>query len=346
MHSHIGEYALMKVHCFSSVRLALILMVVLAWVLPATAQTCFTADDMDAATRTALQNAAMRYFDMVARGDTVSLQQGSIPTVAGNFSGIENTVKEHQAELSGTRATARPAFLLKAEGTKPLERAEFLCGIFNGAEAAKSAEFVIPNLPPGTYGVVILDVPTSKSGYTLSLVLEQQGNDWRVGGFFLRPAQVAGHDSSWFLERARAFKAKGQTHNAWLYFFSGRELAMPVPFMFTLATDQLYDEEQSVRPSDFPIDGSIVELAGPNGKTYKWTAIFPLGEERTLDLVTKYLAADVSNSGQTFQENMTVMRAVLAKFPELREAFDVVVARAVEPSGRDYGSMMPMKDLK
>ncbi len=43
---------------------------------------------------------------------------------------------------------------------------------------------------------------------------------------------------------------------------------------------------------------------------------------------------------------MAVMKALLAKHPALRTAFDVLVARAVEPSGRDYGSMLPMKDIK
>jgi hypothetical protein len=43
---------------------------------------------------------------------------------------------------------------------------------------------------------------------------------------------------------------------------------------------------------------------------------------------------------------MSVMRALVTKFPELRDAFEGVVARAVEPSGNDYGSLMPMKDIK
>jgi hypothetical protein len=43
---------------------------------------------------------------------------------------------------------------------------------------------------------------------------------------------------------------------------------------------------------------------------------------------------------------MEVMKALIAKYPELRDAFTGVVARAVEPSGRDYGSLMPMKDIK
>src|SRR4029079_18691624 len=320
--------------------------VLLACGLPALGQTCFTVDDMDAANRTAIQNAAMRYFDMVTRGDTGGLRQNSIPAVANNFAGIENTIKGKQSEFAGVHATPQSPFLLKAEGTAPLEKADFLCGVFNGPQAAKSAEFVIPNLPPGNYGVVMLDFETQKDPYTLSLVLQQQGTDWKLGGFYLHPNRLLGHDANWFLGKARDFKAKGQTHNAFLYFWQARDLAMPLSFMYTLATDKIYDEQQTVRPDVFPLDGSTVQLAGPNGKTYKLTAIFGLPDNQNLNLIVKYLTQDVSDTAQTFQENTNVMKAVLTKFPELREAFDGVVARAVEMSGRDYGSMLAMKDIK
>jgi hypothetical protein len=315
--------------------------------IPARSQTCFTADSMDAATRSALQATASRYFDMVARGDAASLKQNSIPSVAGDFSGIENTIKENQAELTGAHASPRPPFLLKADGPAPLPRAEFLCGVFGATgQTASSAEFTIPNLPPGSYAIVIQDVTTQKAPYTLSLVLQQEGKDWKVGGFFLRPTQVGGHGSNWFLDRARAFKTKGQVHNAWLYFIEGRELAVAVPFMYTQFTDKLYDEAQSVKPVDFPVDGSTADLTAPTGKTYKLTAIFPFASSQELDLVVKYQTTDVSDTGQTFQSNVAVMKALVLKFPELRDAFEDIVARGVEPSGRDYGSLMPMKDLK
>ncbi|HEV2697282.1 MAG TPA: hypothetical protein VGU90_04765 [Terriglobales bacterium] len=313
----------------------------------ALAQTCFTSEDMDAATRSAVQAAGSRYFDMVARADIASLKQNSIPSVASNFGGIEQTIKENQSNLVGAHATPRDPFVLKAEGTAPLPKAEFLCGIFGAnGQTKNSAEFSIPNLPPGTYGIAIMDVPTQKSGYTLAFVLQQQGTDWKIAGFFLRPTQILGHDSNWFLDRARAFKAKGQTHNAWLYFVEGRDLAMPVPFMYTQNTDKLYDEVQSVKPADFPINGNPADLTAANGKTYKLIALFPLVVQDDLDLVVKYQTADVSNSGQTFQENMNVMKALVTKFPELRDAFQGLVCRAVEPSGKDYGSLMPMKDIK
>jgi len=320
---------------------------VLLFAFPALSQTCFTADDMDAATRSALQTTANKYFEMVARGDAASLKQNSIPSVANDFTGIENTIKENQANLAGAHATPRSPFLLKVEGTASLQRAEFLCGVFGAAgQTTNSAEFVIPNLPPGSYGVVTLDVMTLKAPYTLSVVLQQQGNAWKVGGFFLRPTQIAGHDSNWFLDRARAFKGKGQTHNAWLYFVEGRDLAMPVPFMYTQLTDKLYDEAQSVKPADFPVNGGTADLTAQAGKTYKLTSAFPLAVGQDMDLVVKYQTADVSNTGQTFQDNMAVMKALVTKFPELRDAFDGIVARGVEASGKDYGSLMPMKEIK
>ena len=311
------------------------------------AQACFTADDMDAATRSALTAAANRYFDMVSRGDAASLKQNSIPAVANNFAGIENSIKENQANFSGSHATAKPPFELKAEGTAPLPKAEFLCGVFDAKGQTKnSAEFVIPNMPPGTYGVVMLDVPTQASAYTVSFVLQQQGADWKVAGFFPRPAAINGHDSNWFITQARSYKSKGQNHDAWSYLVQGRELAMPVPFMYTQVTDKLYDEAQSVKPTDFPVNGNTADLTAAGGKTYKLTEIFPLTVGQDFDVVVKYQSPDVSNTGQTFQENMNVMRAMLAKFPELREAFAGMVVRAVAPSGQDYGSMMPMKDIK
>jgi hypothetical protein len=41
-----------------------------------------------------------------------------------------------------------------------------------------------------------------------------------------------------------------------------------------------------------------------------------------------------------------VIKALIAKFPEFREAFAGVVARAVDPSGHDFGTLLTMKDIK
>ena len=301
---------------------------------------------MDASTRTALENAAKRDFDLSARGDTAALKQSAIPSIAGNFAGVENAVKQNQANFSGASGTVRPPFFLNAEGTAPLERAEFLCGVFGPSGQTKdSAVFLLHNLPPGKYGLAIVDVSGGKQPRTLTLILQQLQGDWKLAGYYVTAPEAAGHDSAWFAQRARDFKAKSQMRNAWLYYRMAISLAVPVDFMSTLATDKLYDEIQTVQPTDIPANGNAVDLSVA-GKTVRWTDVFAVGVGDDVDLVLKYAVQDISNSAKTYEQNVQVTKAVVMKFPELRDAFAGVVARAVDPSGQDYGSLQPMKEIK
>jgi hypothetical protein len=312
----------------------------------ARAQVCQSAADMEGSVRTAIETAAKHYFDLSARGDVAGLKQNSIATVAASFVGIEAAVKQNQAAFAGAQAAVRPPFLLTADGAEPLARAEFLCGVFGKLGQTKdSAVFVLNNLPPGEYGVTILDVTGGKTAMTLTLVLQRVGTDWKLADFFARSSQAAGHDSAWFIQRARDFKAKSQNHNAWLYFRQAVVLAAPVDFMGTLTTDKLYDEIQATLPADVPLNGNAVDISA-GGKNYQWTEIFPLAVGDDLDVVVKYRTADISDTARTFQENTAVIKALVVKLPELREAFAGVVARAVDPSGRDYGTLLAPKDIK
>lgn len=312
----------------------------------AQAQECLDASDMEAATRTAVEAAARRYYDMVTRGDSAGIQQNAIPGVGSNFAPVEAAIKAIQPDLSGAQAVLRPRWELQVTGTDTIERAEFLCGVFGAhGQTAGSAVFVIPNLPPGNYAIATFDASATKGPFTVSFVLQQAGNDWKVGGFYAKAAQVAGHDGKWFADRAREFKTKGQTRNAWLYFVQARDLSSPLPFMSTSVTDKLYDEMQAVQASDLPMSGSSVDFPA-GAKTYKLTSVFPAGLGEELDLVVKYQAADVSNTAQAYQDNIALIKALLAKYPEFRDGFSGVVARAVDTSGRDYGSLLQMKDVK
>ena len=46
------------------------------------------------------------------------------------------------------------------------------------------------------------------------------------------------------------------------------------------------------------------------------------------------------------QDNLAVSKALLAKYPELREAFGAVIARAADTEGHAYSTLTPMKDVK
>jgi hypothetical protein len=329
---------------FSCIR-SLFLLGLMVLAASALGQTCLTTDEIDAASKTALENAGRQYFDWTSKGDTASIRQNSIPALASDFGGVETAVRDNQANFTGAPTTLRPLFVLRAEGAQPIARAEFLCGVFGRTgQTNSSAVFVIPNLPPGDYGIVIMDV-ASKTPETLSLVLQKAGADWKLGGYYARPSQAGGHDGAWFRDRARQFKTKGQNHNAWMYYLKARELMVPVPFMSTMETDKLYDESQAVQVPDAPSAENPVDvLAG--GKTYRFTSIFPVGIDSDIDLVAKYQCPSVANTAQTYQDNLAAIKALVAKYPEYRDGFSAIIARAVEPSGKDYGTMVAMKDIK
>jgi hypothetical protein len=332
--------------CFKALVYGLTIVLLMFLASSAGAQTCQTASDMDASVRTAITTAGQRYFDMAAKGDTASLRQNSIPSLASDFAGIENTIKDHQQDLAGAPPNLKSSFLLDASNATPNERDEFYCGVFNrNGQTATSAAFYLNNLPPAKYAIVLIDANSAKGRTMFSEVLQQVGNDWKLGGLYVKSAQITGHDSDWFLNQARQYKAKGQNHNAWFYYLEARSLISPLPFMSTLATDKLYDESEPLRPTDLPANGKTAPLSAGT-TTYKLTAIFPEAVGNDLDLIVKYESANVANTNLAYQDNVNVMKALVARFPELRDAFSAIVARAVDTTGHDYGTLLAMKDIK
>jgi hypothetical protein len=65
-----------------------------------------------------------------------------------------------------------------------------------------------------------------------------------------------------------------------------------------------------------------------------------------LALVLKQQVPDASNTTAAFQANMGVMKAAVTKWPEIRDIFTSVAARAQDAQGHDYGSLLNMKDIK
>ena len=283
---------------------------------------------------------------MAAKGAVASLRQSSIPSLASAFADVEIRVKDRQQDLAGEQATLKSVFLLDASGDAPIPHAEFYCGVFGKTgQTANSAAFSLDNLPPAKYAVVLLEANSSKTRTMFSEVLQQVGTDWKLAGLYIKPAQSAGHDSHWFLARAREYKGKGQMHNAWLFNLEARNLASPLVFMSTQATEKLFDESQGLQPADMPGGGKTADLSAGTA-TYKLTQLYPEAVGSDLELIVKYQSADVSNGNQAYQDNVAVMKALVMKYPELREAFAGVVARAVDANGHDYGTMLAMKDIK
>ena len=307
----------------------------------ASAEECKLASDMDAGTRSALDNTAQNLYQMAAGGNANGMAQASIPGIAANVAAIQAALNDHKADF-GTSATVRNTYELDAPGNGPIANAEFFCGIFNSPQRVS---FEVPNLPAGRYGLVIMDAHDGKEPMWVSFMLMQSGAQWQMAGFYPRPGSLLGHDGGWYLNQARTYKSKGELFNAWFYYSTGWDLSSPVPFMSTSGLDKLSQEVQDARPKDLPTPDSPMKLAA-GGKVESLTEMFAVPVTDGLALVVKYQSPDISNAGQTYQDNVALISALVGKYPQFREAFTSIVARAVAPSGQDYGTQLAMKDVK
>jgi hypothetical protein len=324
-------------------KIGIVLIAAVLLISNASAQTCASSGaDLDAATKSAIDGAARQYFDMSARGDVAGLKANAIPPVASDFGGIEQAVITNKQFLAGGQPTVTGTYLLDASQAKgSLARADFYCGIYNSPDRVG---FSIPNLPPGRYGIVIQKVE-GKTPITLTMILQGLGGAWKLAGYYPRLNSIAGHDGQWYLTKAREYKAKGQLHNAWLYYLTGWDLMAPVNFMSTPQLDKLAEEMQSARPSDLPSTNAPLSLSA-SGKAFSVIEVAAVPIDDNLDLRIRYQTPDASNSGAAFQDNMALIKAMVAKYPEVRDAFNAVIVRAVDNNGHDYGSLLAMKDVK
>ena len=305
-------------------------------------QTCSSGPDLDSATKSAIDAAAKRYMEMSKNGDVAGLKASAIPAIAGDFGAIEQAVITNKPYLAEGTGTITGTYLLDASQAKAaLPRADFYCGIYNSPDRLS---FSINNLPPGKYAVVIQKV-NGKDPITLSLVLQNLGGAWKLAGYYPRLDSIGGHDGQWYLTQARAYKSQGKAHDAWFYYLTAWDLTAPLNFMSTPQLDKIAEEMQSARPADLPSQNAPLNLSA-NGKVFKVTELTAVPVDNKLDIRVVYLNPDAGNSGVAFQENMAVIRAIVVKYPELRDAFESVIARAVDGSGHEYGSLLPMKEVK
>ena len=308
----------------------------------ARAQTCFNGPELEASARSAIEAAARKYFDMSAHGDVAGLKANAIPAIAGDFGSIEQAVVTNKDFLAEGQPEITRMYLLDASQAKaPLARAEFFCGIFNSPDRIG---FFIPNLPPGRYATVFQKV-AGKDPIILTLILQEVSGAWKLAGYYPRLQSIAGHDGQWFLSKAREYKAKGQMHNAWVYYLTAWDLLAPVDFMSTPQLDKIADEMQAARPADVPSKEAPLSLSAGSA-TFKVNEIVLVAIDQNIYLRIVYVTSDAVNPRQATQDNMAVIKAVVAKYPEVRDAFDAVVARAVDNNGHDYGSVLLMKDIK
>lgn len=309
--------------------------------LPAWSQTCQTRDEIPDQAKGAMESTAQRIFEQASHGDVDTMKTNSIPSIQSNFGDIAGAVNDNKPAMQGANTQIRTSFLLDT-GSTPSPDGHFYCGVFGaGGMNSGGAEFYLPGVPAGKYGIVIQDVTGPKGPYALTTVF-QDLNGWKLAGFQFRPESARGHDGIWFLQQARDYKSKGQNHNAWFYYVTSWDLMAPVKFMNTRLLNKIVEESSGVQPKDLPTGGNSMSYSA-NGKTYNITDIGILRTDNSMDLNIKYSVPSTADFAATAADARNLATAYVNQYPELRDAFNNVWAHAIDPNGGDVPGVVPLK---
>ena len=307
------------------------------------AQECLSGSEIPAATATAVTTTAQRFYDLSARGDVAALKSEAMPEVEANFGGIEQAVIGYKSLFAEAPPSDTRIFVLDATNSKTnWQRADFYCGIYNSPDRVGIS---IPNLPPGRYALTIAK-SRAQDPVTLTMILQDAGdNSWKLAGYYARANSLAGHDGTWFEDKAREYLARNERLNAWLYYLTAWDLLAPVDFISTPQLDKLNDALQATRPTDVPTTAVPLVLSS-GGKSFKVDDFSVVAVGTEFYIQVKYDAGTRNDPALLSQDNLALMKAVLAKYPELRSGFGGVFARATYGGGREFATITAMKEIQ
>ncbi|GAA3766503.1 hypothetical protein GCM10022270_28260 [Terriglobus aquaticus] len=316
------------------------------------AQQCTTQARMQPADRTALVQSATAIASEIQANQVDAVRQGTVPEIAQNFGGIANAIATVSPHLTGATFTPSTVWILDARGsagsTKPVDT-QFFCNLNGGSQ---SAVFTFQALPPGRYGLVILDAPKAQPPYGLALLLrEESAGTWKLGGFFPRPTTAAGHDGVWYWKTARADAQRRQSWNAWLNYSEAERLLRPAAFVSSSHLDQLEEEQSKAAPT--ALSGGIgpstpLVIKAKDGTEYRVTALAPddtLGKER-IDVAMHFVAEPIADPAAARARNQRAAEALLSAYPELRESVHGVWIYAEPENGAPFASEEPVSNLR
>lgn len=302
-------------------------------------QSCQTRDETSPEIKSASDTAAKQSYDRAAAGDSAGLQASSIPSLQSSFNGVAAAITDNKAAFAGAKPQLRTSFFV--DNNPASSDGRFYCGVFGASGlGANTAEFDIPGLPAGKYAIVIQDFVGNKGPYSLTTIF-QDISGWKLAGFYIRPESALGHDGIWYLQQARQYKAKGQNHNAWFYYVTSWQLLAPVEFMDSSVLSKITEESGGIQPKDIPTGNPVTFSA--NGKTYSITDMSVFRTDTTFDLSVRYSAATTADFSGTQAEARSLATAIVAQYPELKEAFNNVWVHAMGPNGADVPGLINLK---
>ncbi len=317
------------------------------------AEVCTTQSQMKEADRLALSAAARGLAQKVQANDAGGVRAETVAEYATDFQAIRSVLAGTSSPLQGASIEVEQVYLLDAEqmklaaGVKSGD-AQFFCSL-NRSQA--EVDFLIPGLTPGRYAFAVVGFNGSATPWRVSFLLRQEGGRWLMAGLYQEATAAAGHDGLWYWKEARRFAAAKQRWNAWIYFREAEQLMRPAEFVRSSHLEKLEDEQKSDAPPALSAGLSVetpLIVKGADGAEYRFTDLSAddaLSHDK-VDVVAHLRVDAIGDPVAARKRNADAMRALLAAYPELRQAFHGVWMFADATVGSPFATEQPMAEIQ
>src|SRR6266567_2832080 len=279
------------------------------------AANCTTQAEMNPTDRDALAAVGQRLGAAVINQDESTLQSALLPAVVKDWDGIRDAIQQGAPAVKGGQVQLRNLYLMDATTLKAPEDTQFFC---SNASGSTTVTISMRALPPGRYAVVLADAQGAQLAGQMGFILGSDANTWKLGGAFVRPGMLDGHDGVWYWEHARQM---AQADSPWAAYFSyeaARYLLLPVDFISSPNFERLGQEEGQLKNS--PADAMPYSLTAGD-RTWKIDAMRFDPSLRQADVGATYESAGVSDPAAQRTEAIAVLGALLKAQPALRQSF-------------------------
>ncbi len=315
------------------------------------AEVCTTQSQMKPVERETLAAAATALAQSIQANDQAAVKRKTISEYQKDFTGVADVVSATAPMVRGAQPQVEQIYLLDAStlskgasGANP--DASFFCSL-NQSQA--TAEFSIPQLPPGRYAFAMVRMEEA-APWRLSFLMRQDNGQWNLAGLYPKALTAAGHDGVWYWKQARAFAAEKEQWNSWLYMQQAQALLLPANFVSSTHLDKLQSELAADAPaavaSGLSAEAPLV-VKGADGMEYRFTAVTvddSLGKDK-VD-VSAHLKVDaVGDPASARKHNVDAMTALVAAHPEFKQAFHGVWIFADAPGASPYATELAMSEL-
>jgi hypothetical protein len=324
----------------------------LAIAVPAHATSCTTQGEMNPQDRETLASAGQQLGNAVIQQNLGAIQSTLLSSVASEWEGMRSVVEQGASYVKGGQVQLNALYLLDATSLTAPADTQFFCSSSNGA---RTVTVSLRSLPPGKYAVILGYVmgsaaagqpPTATVGQ-LGFILGLEANSWKVGGVFLRPGLLdghdgVGHDGVWWWQRARELDKQNAQWAAYFAYDTARYLLLPVDFISSPNMEKLGQEQAQVKNS--PAEAFPYSL--PSGdRTWKIQSVRFDASLRQADLAVTYESTGVTDPAAVRTEATAVLSALLKAQPSLRQNFHGLWAYAAKGNGATPVIELPMAQI-